>query len=308
MHLARSRGAAARPGAAVALLATAGVLWGTGGLLGRLLGDVTGLGPTAVAAYRLTLGGAVLGAVLLLARRPLPRRVDAWRRIVATGALAALYQACYFGSVALTSVSLATLVTLGSAPVVVITVERLTGRRGADRRLAGAVALALVGLALLVGVPAGGADAGSPALGAALAMVAGAGFAGITLLAARPVPELDDLTTAGLAFPLGGLLLLPLALATAGLGFTPSPAGVALLLALAVVPTALAYTAYFRGLRGSVAGVGAVMALLEPLTAALLAALLLGERLGAVGIVGAVLLGTAVLLTATTTGSGGSRA
>jgi DME family drug/metabolite transporter len=35
---------------------------------------------------------------------------------------------------------------------------------------------------------------------------------------------------------------------------------------------------------------------LEPLTAAVLAALLLGDRLGAVGVTGAVLLGAAVIL------------
>ncbi|HET6259386.1 MAG: hypothetical protein V7646_2023 [Pseudonocardia sp.] len=38
------------------------------------------------------------------------------------------------------------------------------------------------------------------------------------------------------------------------------------------------------------------MALLEPLTAAVLAALLLDDRLGAVGVTGAVLLGAAVIL------------
>lgn len=302
MHLTRSRGAAARPGArtAVVLLAAAGVLWGTGGLLGRLLGEVTGLGPAAVAAYRLGLGGALFGAVLLARRTPRPRGTAAWRRVTATGLLAALFQACFFGSLALTSVSLATLVTIGSAPVVVIVVERLTGRRGADRRLTAAVAIALAGLALLVGLPASGpATAGAAAVGAVLALAAGSGFAAITLLAARPVPGLDDLTTAGWAFTGGGLLLVPLALATSGLGFAPTAAGLSLLVALAVVPTAMAYTLYFRGLRGSVAGVGAVMALLEPLTGAVLAALVLGERLGVAGTVGAVLLGAAVLLTAT---------
>jgi DME family drug/metabolite transporter len=49
-------------------------------------------------------------------------------------------------------------------------------------------------------------------------------------------------------------------------------------------------------LRTSPAALGVLMALLEPLTAAVLAALLLGDRLGAVGVTGAVLLGGAVVL------------
>jgi DME family drug/metabolite transporter len=54
-----------------------------------------------------------------------------------------------------------------------------------------------------------------------------------------------------------------------------------LLALFAVLPTALAYTAYFRGLAaGASPGTGTVLALLEPLTAAVLAAVVLGERLG----------------------------
>ena len=56
--------AAHRRGSGVPLLVLAGLAWGTGGLLGTLLGRETGLTPLAVAAYRLTLGGLlVLAAV-----------------------------------------------------------------------------------------------------------------------------------------------------------------------------------------------------------------------------------------------------
>jgi DME family drug/metabolite transporter len=72
--------------------------------------------------------------------------------------------------------------------------------------------------------------------------------------------------------------------------------GAGLLALLVVVPTALVYTAYFRGLsRPDAAGTGVVVALLEPLTAAVLAAAVLDERLGAAGTVGALGLAAAVL-------------
>ena len=97
-------------------LVAAGLLWGTGGLLGTLLARETGLGPAAVAVYRIGIGGLLLITVLALARRPLPRGRAALRRLIAVGALAATFQACYFTAVSLTSVSLATLVTIGALP------------------------------------------------------------------------------------------------------------------------------------------------------------------------------------------------
>ena len=48
-----------------------------------------------------------------------------------------------------------------------------------------------------------------------------------------------------------------------------------------------------------------MLALLEPLTAAVLAAVVLGERLGVAGTIGALLLGVAVLLAARADRGGG---
>ena len=156
--------------------------------------------------------------------------------------------------------------------------------------------LALVGLALLVGVPQGGHDPLAVLAGTAAAALAGTGFAVMTLLGARPVTGLDASFATGAAFLAGGLLLAVPAALTGGMAFPATVVGAGLLALLVVVPTALAYTAYFRGLsRSDAAGTGVVVALLEPLTAAVLAAAVLGERLGVVGTVGALGLAAAVL-------------
>jgi DME family drug/metabolite transporter len=281
----------------LSLLVVAGVLWGTGGLLGRLLGESTGLSPLAVATLRLLLGGAVLVGYLLATGRRLPRSRAAWSRVAATGLLAAVFQASYFSAVALTSVSLATLVTIGTAPVVVLAARIRTARRA---QLVG-VGSALLGLTLLVGLPSGAAElapVSSPVAGAGCAVLAGTGFALMTLLGSRPVAGLDDVSTTGVGFTLGGLALAPVVTATSGWSLPADLRGVGLLVALAVVPTALAYTCYFAGLRATSAGTGSVLALLEPLTAALLAVLLLGERWGGAELAGAALLGLAMVLTA----------
>jgi DME family drug/metabolite transporter len=282
------------PVSGVSFLVVSGVLWGTSGLLGRMLVDAAGLSSFAVATYRLGVGGLLIVGYLRVTGRPLPRSRAAWRRIAVTGALAALFQAAYFTAVTLTSVSLATLVTIGSSPVLVL----LARRRSVGRRQVAGIVLAVLGLGLVVGLPAGHGTtpAGHVLLAAAFAVLAAAGFSAMTLLAERPVPDLDDAATAGLAFTVGGALLVPVTLATSGLSFVPDARSVGLLIALCVVPTAVAYTCYFRGLRTAPAALGALMALLEPLTAAVLAAVLLGDRLGGAGIAGALLLGAAVVL------------
>ncbi|MFD6222645.1 DMT family transporter [Nocardia asteroides] len=277
-------------------LVAAGVLWGTGGLLGALVRDRTGLAPIGVAAYRLGVGGVILVLVSLLVRRALPRGRAAWRRIGAVGALAAVFQTCYFAAVATSSVVLATLVTIGAAPVVVASADHVTGRRPLDRRRAGTLALALTGLAVLVGVP--GADATGLLAGAVLALVAACAFAAVTLVTARPVPGLDPVTATGYGF-LAGAALLAVPTAKTGLTIAPTPANLLAVTVLGLAPTALAYGLFFHGLPAAGAATAALLTLLEPLTATLLAVVLLGERLTAVAWTGAGLLAAALIRTAT---------
>src|SRR3954454_13656673 len=138
-----------RPGSGLPFLVISGLLWGTGGLTGSLLGREAGLSAIAVAAYRLAAGGLLIAAFRAPAGRPWPARRAAWTRIAVIGLLAAFYQSCYFTAVSLTSVPLATLVTIGSAPVIVLAASRVTGRP-AGRHAAATTALAVTGLGLLV--------------------------------------------------------------------------------------------------------------------------------------------------------------
>jgi DME family drug/metabolite transporter len=291
-----------QPGTGLIYLVMAGLLWGTGGLTGSLLSRSAGLPALSVAAYRLGVGGTLIIAFLVLtrhrraSRRRWPSGRAAWARIAAIGLLAAVFQSCYFTAVSLSSVSLATLVTIGSAPVIVLAVERARGHRRIGRLAGCATSLALIGLSLLVGLPAGGIPESAVLASAGLAVLAAAGFATLTLIGARPVAGLDDLTATGFGFALGGLILLPVAAVSGGLGFTPSPATLGLLAALGTGPTAVAYTLYFRGLRTAPAGTAALLSLLEPLTGTVLAAVILGDRLGASGIAGAVILAAALVL------------
>lgn len=282
-------------------LVLSGLLWGTGGLIGTLFAQAAGLSALSVATWRLLAGGVLIVAFLTLSGRPWPKTRAAWSRIAVNGLLSALFQGCYFASIALTSVSLATLVTIGGTPVIVAVVEQARGRRALGRAGAITIAVALAGLGLLVGVPGPGFSESAVLASTGMALLSAAGFAAVTLIGASPAADLDELTLNGFGFSLGGIVLLPLAAAIGGgLGFRPGVASAGLLAALAIGPTAVAYTLYFRGLRKASASTAALLSLIEPLTAAVLAALVLGNRLSAAGIAGAVMLLAAVVRTVRT--------
>ena len=291
----RPAAASRRPATGLLYLAISGLLWGTGGLTGSLLGRTAGLSAISVAACRLTAGGVLIVVFLTVTGKRWPTGRAAWTRITVVGLLAALYQSCYFTAVALTSVPLATLVTIGAAPIIVLGADRVTGRRP-GRLAAGTTGLAVTGLGLLVGLPSGFRETAVLA-SAGMAVLAAVGFAAVTMAGSRPVPGLDDLTVTGFGFTIGGLVLMAVAQAVGGIGFRPGLAAIGLLVALGTGPTAVAYTLYFRGLRSAGASTGALMTLLEPLTGTILAAVLLGERLSATGIAGAGIIAAAVILT-----------
>jgi drug/metabolite transporter, DME family len=318
-------------------LAAAGVLWGTGGLTGTLFRRATGVSPLAVASFRLSGGGLLLVLILTLTARRWPNGPAAWRRVLIIGLLAAGFQSAYFVAVSLTDLALATLITIGSAPVIVLAAERVLGLRRVTGRSVLAMALALTGLGLLVGLPSGGFSATAVLGSAMLSVASAAAFATLTLVSAQPArglegpggsrgaespwlegpggsrgaespwlgpggsrgaesPWLDDMAAIGFGFTMGGLLLMPLALLAGPVLFAPRPAGLLWLAALAAGPTAVAYTLYLRGLRSAAPATGALLSLLEPLTATVLAVLVLGNRLSAAGVTGAVLLAAAVVM------------
>lgn len=267
-------------------LTCAGVLWGTGGFLGSLLQRSTDLSSWAVAAYRLGTGGLLLLVFAVLTGNARPRGRRTLRRIVVVGLLTAEFQSTYFGAVAATSVSLATLVTIGSSPVLVALAEAALRRRRLDAPSLGVLAAALTGLTLLVGAPGAGS-----AVGVGLAVASGAGFAALTLVNAGAAEDVDPATTTCWGFLVGALMLLPLT----DLSFAPSASGVGLILALGLIPTAVAYLLFFRGMRTQPAGTGAILALLEPLAGTGLAVTFLGDRFAPAQLVGAAVLAGAIV-------------
>lgn len=284
-------------------LVLAGLAWGTSGTLGVLLRAESGLPLLSAGGHRILVGGLLILAFTLLTRRfRLPRQRSGWVRVAGLGLATSVYQMAFFSAIGFVGIAVAALVTIGSTPVLVLAIEAMTGRTRLTGRLGLALAAALIGLALLAGSPPEGITLTDAAIGSGLACVAGASFAAISIMGANPDPDFDDATGTGAAFVLGGIAVLSIASAFGPIGFTPTPPAVLLVLALGLVPSAVAYLSYLRGLRTQSGTTGSLVALLEPLTATVLAALVVGEWLTGPAAVGAGLLLTAVLMS--TLGSG----
>ncbi|HXH05079.1 MAG TPA: DMT family transporter, partial [Vicinamibacterales bacterium] len=104
------------------------------------------------------------------------------------------------------------------------------------------------------------------------------------------------LAVAGAVFPLAAIGLAPLLLVS-DLRWLTDPRGIAVALHLGVVATAVAYVLFSTGLQRIPGPTAVTLSLAEPLTAAALGAIVLGERPGAAALAGAglVLAGLALL-------------
>nr|WSX73075.1 EamA family transporter [Streptomyces sp. NBC_00899]WSX80859.1 EamA family transporter [Streptomyces sp. NBC_00899] len=286
--------------------------WGTAGAVAAALYGRSGLGPLSLTFWRAAGGFALLLAVRLLRPRPAQRRdvvrprkrAAAACRVLATGLGLTVFQAAYFCAVRSTGLAVATVVTLGSGPVLIALAARLTMGERLGRGGVLAVAGALGGLAVLVlgGDPVGAGGTVRPA-GVGLAVLSAAGYAAITLLTrwwGRQGVAGAPFDTSMWAFGICAALLLPAAWAEGLLPHADDLGRTLLLLGyLASVPTALAYGLYFAGAAVLRSATVSVVALIEPVSATVLAVALLGERLTAATVLGtACLLGAVGLLVA----------
>ncbi|MFE1832910.1 DMT family transporter [Streptomyces sviceus] len=272
-------------------LIVAGTTWGTAGAVASLVYRTSDLGPVSLSFWRCAAGLTVLIAVRLVrphARtavpEPLGRRA---LRVGASGVGLAVFQTAYFAAVRSTGLAVATVVTLGAGPVLIALGARLVLGERLGRGGTVAVTGALAGLGVLT---LGGADASVRPLGVLLGLLSAAGCCVMTLITRAARAESSGTSVA--VFAVTSLCLLPLALAEGLFPHTARPALLLGLLAyLATVPTALAYGLYFAAAAVVRSTTVSVIMLLEPVSAAVLAVVLFGERLTP-----AVLLGTLLML------------
>lgn len=272
----------------------AAVLFGTTGTAQELGPD--GTTPLGVGTLRIVVGAVALWC---FARRlpsiALLRRHLRWFALGGLGV--AVYQPAFFAGTSRAGVALATVVALGSGPVFAGAIGWAVFRARPATQWVLATAVSITGGVLLV---AAGASSGSvtvDAVGVGAALAAGAGYA-LYAIASKVliVGGVDSTVSLAWPFTLGAIALVPFA-AGEPLDWAITMPGVVMLAHLGVLTVGLAYVLYGWGLRTIDTPTAVTLTLAEPLTAAVLAVVVLDERLPPLGWLGGalVVLGLLVL-------------
>ncbi|WP_134764730.1 DMT family transporter [Nocardioides sp. 1609] len=273
----------------------AGVLWGTGGLAVQVVRDHAPLSALTISGWRTGLAAVVLlAAALAVGRLGNVRRLLRARpgRVAVVGLCTAAYQALYFASVVLVGVTVSTVVSLGLAPVLLVARDAVVARSRPGGVLP--VLAALTGLVLVSGAAGLGETGPSPALGVLAAVASGTAYAAATALGEPLARESDPLALTAATTSVGAVGLVPLALLLGGPAGTSDPVALATLVYLGTLTFALAYALLYAGLRTTPSSAAVVATLVEPVTAGLVAAAFLDERLGVLGVVGMALVLSAI--------------
>lgn len=269
------------------------ICWGTLGILGTQLNRL-GFTGTEVATLRILIAGLTL-LVILPYFRPYLRQIK--KRHMPTLVVQSLIgmlgmSLCYFAAVARVGSSLAVTL-LYTAPVWSLAFARLLLSERISRKSAFLSATAVLGVSLTM-LGNGTADPTGILVGLGSGMCyALYGVLGKRAMSGNP-PMLVLFTSIILsAF---ALLLFPNTYPTIAKLTQQSPAAWAATAGLSFIGTIGASFLFMRGLQKMPATKASVFTIFEPLTAVLLAAVLLGERLQTLQYIGVVLILAAVLL------------
>lgn len=276
-----------------ALVAVAAVLWALLGVFSKRLLAV-GVSPTEIAFWRAAIGGALFMVhAAAEGRLRLQRRSDAlafaaFALVGVTLFYTALNQAIEAGGVSLA------FILLYSAPAFVAVLAAVfLGERLTPVKLV-LVALSVAGVALV----AQGGEAGMTVSVKSVTwgLVAGASYSSYYLFGKWILARYRPAAIYAFVLPIGALGLLP---------FVPFDAVRSAiprmwldLVLMSALSTYAAYFVYYTGLRRVEASRAVLVATIEPVVAAALAAWLFGERLGLLGVLGGALVVGAAMLSA----------
>ncbi|MBI1278745.1 MAG: EamA family transporter [Anaerolineaceae bacterium] len=282
------------------LVALAGTLWGTIGPATQLI-----YGLTATTALSISFFRAVIATPIFLVQCwflfgskafHIPRRNLGIMMMV--GVFTGLSQTAYLIAIPLAGVTISTLVGVCIAPVSVALVSIMFGFEPFDRKVMVALVCALVGTVLVVGIKPGTELPHNAILGVVFSVVCGLLYAGAIVCGRFVAKRAHTAQINVVSFASNGVMLMVIGILTGQLQTLYPVQAWLLLLYLGIVPTVVGYGLFMAGMKTTQATIAGIITLLEPVTAAILAAFLFGERLTALGIFGALLLLGAIVVLA----------
>jgi drug/metabolite transporter (DMT)-like permease len=273
----------------IVLVVVSAIGFGALGVLGRIADD-EGADQNAVLLLRFGIAAAAFGAVRLLRRRPAPRG-RALGGLVVMGLLYFVQGACYFASVDRGSTGLASLL-LYAYPALVVVLGGVVLRERAPRPVLVACGVALLGTAMIIGPTAGDGNPAAIAFGLSTALT----YSTYILIGSRVLERVDPIWSSTVIMGTAALANVVQYLLS-----TPRPAGPptgeawAAVVALAVVATIIPVSTFLAGLARIGPADASTLSSLEPATAVVLSAMVIGETLTAWTLAGGVLVIGAVV-------------
>lgn len=211
--------------------------------------------------------------------------------LIPSGIAMAFNWICLFEAYRYTGVTVATLCYY-MAPVIVVVVspfilkERLTAVKGAS------VAVAVVGAVLISGVVTGV----TKSVKGILFGLAAAALYSTVIVINKFVRELSPVETTFVQLSVAAVTMIPYVLLTEDVtSFVFDTKSVVLTLIIGMFHTGFAYMIYFSSVQKIPAQTTAVFSYIDPVTAIILSAVVLGERIDAVQVIGTVLILVATL-------------
>jgi DME family drug/metabolite transporter len=280
------------------LVCTASLLWGTVGVAGRLLSNQT-VDPALLGWTRTLLGGLALLAIARLAGWSGVRAKVPIAPLFLFAVSCALFQVTLFMGFREVGVTVTVAVTVVLPPILVAAASALFQRHARSACTAAAIALGTLGVGLSL---SGSADLLTTGrafswIGAALLMINSLAFIGMATALRRLASLMHPVQAAGLGLLAASSILLPALYLSSGEVAAISALAalnahdLALLLYTGVAATGGAYAAFTAGMKlcpRPAAGFAATM--IEPVFAAVLAAMVIGEALAPVAVAGCLLL------------------
>lgn len=270
-------------GKGVWLIIAAAMLWGTTGTSQALAPAASS--PQAIGSVRLLVGGLTL-VLIALSRGGLRRQTWPVGLTFLAGFFVAAYQLCFFWAVSRTGVAIGSIVGIGSSPIFAGLLEYVFQKRKVGRRWIMSTGMAILGCLMLL---LNSRDLHIDSVGILLAAAAGFSYAAYTLAMKLMLPGKSAEDVTAMIFCTGALLLSPL-LFTADLHWLTIARGWLLMLHLGVLATGLAYWLFVRGLEHIPVSSAVTLSLAEPMTAAVLGVVVVGERLSCTAWCGLVLI------------------
>jgi drug/metabolite transporter (DMT)-like permease len=277
-----------------ALLGVLSVLWGGSFFFNGLA--LRGFPPLTLVLLRVSLAALILLPLLRIYRIDFPAGLSGWMPFVA---VALFNNVLPFSLIVLGQTTIASglaSILNATTPLFTVIVMAASGEeRLSPQRVAG-VTIGLIGVIILRGGL--DLDLAGQGTGIALCLAAALSYGVAALLARRHLAKSPPLATATFQLTASSVMMAVIAgIVDRPWQFAlPGPTTWLAVIGLAVLSTALAYIVFFQILRRSGATNVMLVTLLVPLTAILLGALVLGETISAREILGALVIGSALLV------------